>query len=184
LLVVAGCSQAELPTGPADAERPSSAAAASAAVAALDDSCAGVDFRPTFASPEAVAYAFLAALEANDLGQLQPLALDDGEFRCLVWPHLPASRPETNLSLEYVWGDLSFKSHNSLQWTRHYYGGQRFELHEVRFAGATTDYGPFAVSRETWLIVTDARGQTGSIQLFGSMLQSRGRYKLFSFVRD
>jgi hypothetical protein len=160
-----------------------SAAAGDEAIGS-EASCVGIDFSPTFDSPESAARAFLAALEADDPVELSALALNEPEFRCLVWPHLPASRPETNLSLQFVWGDLSFKSRNALAWTRHYYGGQRFELRELRFAGATSDYGAFTVSRDTRLVVSDARGETASVQLFGSMLRCRGRYKLFSFVHD
>jgi len=138
----------------------------------------------TFRSPEAAADAFLDALAVNDRGRIEPLALDEDEFRDVVWPELPSSRPERNVPFEYGWGDLHKKSRNSLSFTLAKYGGHEFELEEVLFKGETTDYATFSVHRETWLVVRNEEGRRGRLQLFGSMIERDGRYKLFSFVTD
>jgi hypothetical protein len=186
-LASAGCGSGPDPgvSGPSSVlEAGAAAGVVDPSGAAADPACEGAAFERTYDSPEAVARAFLEALAANDLAQLEALALDEREFRCLVWSQLPASRPGTNLTVDYVWNDLRFKSLHYLAWTRQSYGGERLRLHDLRFAGATTDYGSFVVRRDTLLRVTDELGRTGELQLFGSMIEAGGRYKLWSFVRD
>jgi len=138
----------------------------------------------TFRSPEAAADAFLEALAVNDRDRIEPLALDEDELREIVWPELPSSRPEHNVPFEYGWGDLHQKSRNALSFTLSKYGGRDFDLEEVMFKGETTDYESFSVHRETWLVVRNEEGRRGRLQLFGSMIERDGRYKLFSFVTD
>lgn len=62
--------------------------------------------------------------------------------------------------------------------------GSGFRPRLLEFQGGTEDYGTFKVHRETILILKDrdAREQTG--RLFGSILEYRGRFKVFSYVVD
>ena len=141
-------------------------------------------FLGTYPSADALATAFLTTLRDDDAARLAALALDEREFRCQVWPHLPSSRPERGLTVDYVWGDLNQKSQNALAFTRRDHAGRRLDLRRLTFAGGTTDYGPFRVHRETRLTVIDEFGRLYNVQLFGSMLEAGGQYKIFSFVTD
>lgn len=138
----------------------------------------------TFESPEALARAVLEALAVRDAGRLSSLALSETEFRARIWPELPASRPERNLTAAYVWKDLRQKSDASLRGVLASLGGQRFELRAVEFVGETTEYATFSVSRKTELLVVDSAGAEQRIKAFGSMLRADGRVKLFSYVVD
>jgi hypothetical protein len=138
----------------------------------------------TQASPAALANLVLIALEKRDAAALRALALDEQEFREHVWPELPAARPERNLPLSYVWGDLHQKSEASLAATLGSHGGQHFEFVGVRFLGRSTQYETYLVHRETVVIVKDGNGGTLELQLFGSTLEKNGRFKVFSYVVD
>lgn len=175
-LCLAGCEDAPPVTG----APPSLAPAVSPPTECPDDP----GFGRTYPTPDALASAFLTALREDDAVQLSGLALDEREFRCRVWPFLPASRPERGLTVEYVWGDLHQKSLNALAFTRQHYGRRRLDLTRVAFAGESTDYGPIRVHRETRLTVIDEFGRLYNLRLFGSMLEADGRYKVFSFVTD
>ena len=135
-------------------------------------------------SPEAVARAVISGMAAGDLAALKRLAISEAEFRDLVWPRLPASRPERNLPLEYVWNDLAAKSDANLRARLAGWQDRGFVLVSLSFKGGTEDYGTFKVHRETVLILRDrdAREQTG--RLFGSILEYKGRFKVFSYVVD
>ncbi len=126
----------------------------------------------------------LDGVERRDAGRLRSLALGEHEFRKWVWPHLPAGRPEVNMPFDYFWKDLSRKSDASLASTLAEFGGQRLTLRRVEFGGATSDYGPFRVSREARLTVADGQGLERRIQVCGSMIEAGGRWKLFSHVVD
>lgn len=138
----------------------------------------------TLESPEAVARAVITGMAAGDFGGLKHLAITEAEFRDLVWPRLPASRPERNLPLEYVWNDLAAKSDANLRARLGGWQDRGFSLVSLSFKGGTEDYGTFKVHRETVLILKDreAREQTG--RLFGSILEYKGRFKVFSYVVD
>ena len=138
----------------------------------------------TFPSPEGLSRAVLTALADNDADTLRALALDEVEFRNAVWPDLPASRPERNVPFDYAWGDLHQKSNNAFRRLVARYGGRRYELVGVRFAGETTQYRSYKVHRETFLDLLDEEGEEVRLALFGSILERDGEFKLFSFVVD
>lgn len=162
-----------------------------AAVAALGMTLAGcapaeapATLTRTFDSPEALANAVLTALAERDQATLLALPLSADEFRTLVWPELPSSRPEANLPVDYAWGDLSTKSRGHLAATLTRWGGTRLELVGLEFTGDTTAYTTFTVRRDPVVIVRAAGGEPQRLQLFGSILERDGRFKLFSYVAD
>jgi hypothetical protein len=148
---------------------------------------AGCSSKPPLAnssdSPEALARAVLDALHARDRKRLQELALSEGEFATHVWPSLPAARPERNLPLSYVWGDLHQKSNSALTNTLTAYGGKRYELVGVSFDDVTP-YAGYRVHRQSAFRVRDAGGAEVIIRVCGSMMEKDGRWKVFSYVVD
>ena len=137
----------------------------------------------TFSAPEAVASAVLEALAAGDRTRLEALALNEEEFTNHVWPELPAARPERNLPVSYVWGDLRQKSSQTLTSTMERYSGQRYTLHAVTFSDVTP-YAGFRVHRAATFRVRDAAGQETAIRVCGSLIEQQGAWKVFSYVVD
>ena len=137
----------------------------------------------TQGSAEAMAREVLNAFARGDEARLGALVISEQEFRDHVWPELPASRPERNLSFAYVWGDLRQKSEYSLQQALAEHGGQRYTLASVRF-GRTTPYDSYIVHRDTVLTVRTKDDEEHDVRLFGSMIEKDGRWKVFSYVTD
>jgi len=138
----------------------------------------------TRGSPQELAGQFLEALRGNDVERLADLALDEHEFRTIVWPELPASRPERHVPMDYVWGDLHQKSRNSLRRILAAYAERPLELIDVEFEGETTEYDTFRVHRDSRLVVRDELGTVRRLGLFGSVIERAGGYKIFSYVVD
>ena len=138
----------------------------------------------TFGDPEAVAAAVLDALAARDVERLEALALSETEFRTVVWPELPSSRPERGLPFDYAWGDLHQKSNNALRRLIAGHGGRRYTLLGVAFDGESTVYDTYTVHRESRLLLRDEDGAEQQSHLFGSILERDGEFKLFSYVVD
>ena len=113
----------------------------------------------SYDSPEGLARAVLDAIEKRDDDALRMLALDKDEFAEHVWPELPAARPERNLSVNFVWGDLNQKSNLMLRKTLAAHGGIRYVLTGIRFLGETTEYASFRVQRESELSVKGDSGE-------------------------
>ena len=101
-----------------------------------------------------------------------------------MWPQLPASRPERNTPLPFVWGRLEQQSDLSLAAIVSRHGGTHYTLQQVAFGGEVTDYGTYTVHRESELVVRTPDGAIERIRVFGSVLEQGGRYKVFSYVVD
>jgi hypothetical protein len=135
-------------------------------------------------SARAVAERVLDAIASRDRAALEGLAISEPEFRAHVWQSLPAARPERNLPMSYVWGDLHQKSVASLSQVLAKYGGRRYELVDVRFGAEPTAYAGFVVHREARLSVRSAGGPVEEIRVCGSLIEQDGRWKVFSYVVD
>ena len=142
-----------------------------------------IPLTPVYESKDAIAEAFLRALAARDQAALETLVVSEVEFRKYIWPKLPASAPDVGMPLDYVWSDTRLKNAGHLARLLSDHGGSTYKLVAVTFAGETTDYGPYRVHRETTL---DVRGPKGAeaLRLFGSLVESGGRWKIYSFVVD
>jgi hypothetical protein len=136
----------------------------------------------TYDSPEALARAVIDRLAERDAAGLRGMALTRDEFQAHVWPYLPASRPETNMPMGFVWDRLEQNSDLHLAQTVARRGGTRYHLVSVVFRGSTTRYGPLTVTRESELTVRTPDGTVETIRVFGSVLSDGRRHKLFSFV--
>jgi hypothetical protein len=138
----------------------------------------------THESARAVAEQLLDAIARRDRPALDAVAITEPEFRAHVWTSLPAARPERNLPMSYVWGDLHQKSTASLSriLTRH--GGRRYELVGVRFGDEPTAYAGYVVHREAVLSVRTAGGAPEDIRVCGSLIEKDGGWKVFSYVID
>jgi hypothetical protein len=135
-------------------------------------------------SARAVAGQVLDAIARRDRPALEALAISEPEFRVHVWPSLPAARPERNLPMSYVWGDLHQKSTASLSRILTQHGDRRYDLVDVRFADEATPYDGYVVHRKAVLTVRGADGSTEEIRVCGSLIEKDGRWKVFSYVID
>lgn len=138
----------------------------------------------TLASPEAVAQAVVDRLDEQDATGLRALAVSEREFRELVWPRLPTSRPGRNIPWDYAWKDLHSKSQFQLRGRLGEWRTRGFRVVSVRFTGETTDYDAFRVHRRSLLVLRDRNGQETTGRVFGSLIEQDGRYKVFSYVVD
>ena len=126
----------------------------------------------------------LAALEQRDAGRLRELAVTEAEFRDVVWPELPAARPERNLTVDYVWNDLRVKSEVGLAGVLAEHGGTNHTFVRLEFAGETTQYRTYLVRRDAIVIVRDADQRERRLKLFGSVFEGAGGFKVYSYVVD
>jgi hypothetical protein len=139
----------------------------------------------TYDSPESLAKAFLDALYRKDVEVLKSFALNEDEFRRHVWPELPVSQIKKPLPFEYGWADLHQKSINSLKRTYASYGGKKLTFIRLEFEDETTPYETYLVHRDARVVVRDEEtGREMRLDLFGSILEKEGRFKLFSYVTD
>lgn len=137
---------------------------------------------PFFHSVKDLAASFLTSLKKRDREEMTGLALNRDEFEALLWPSLPASRPGTNLTAEYVWKQLELRSRAALSTTLSRYGGKEMKLKRVHFAKKEVLGDELTLYRDVRLRVEDADGKQIELNLFGSVIEARGYFKIVSFV--
>lgn len=142
-----------------------------------------VPLTPSYDSKEAAATAFLQALVARDPSTLAAQAVSETEFLKHIWPALPASASQVGMPADRAWADQAQRNALFLSRTLGEHGGRRYELVAVRFDGAPTTYGSFTIHPKTTLDIRDGTG-VQDLELFGSMIESGGRWKIYSFVVD
>ncbi len=146
-------------------------------------SASPVTFSPTFDSKEAAAQAVLDALWTRDAERLRGLAVNETEFRKHIWPALPVAKADVGATPDYTWAEMSQKNAASLSGLLAEHGGRRAVVDQVAFRGSSTTYDGFATHAKTELTVS-IDGQSDTMRLFGSMIESGGRWKIYSYIVD
>jgi hypothetical protein len=135
-------------------------------------------------SREELVRRFLDLVAGNDIDEVRKLAVNEDEFRTLIYPELPAADPRWNTSAEFVWNLFYLRNESSLRSMMAAIGGRRLTLEEIRFTGGTTEYATYRVHRESLLVLRDEEGKPQTVRLFGSVLELDGQFKIFSFNHD
>jgi hypothetical protein len=131
---------------------------------------------------EDLARQFLDALHDENGQGILDLAISREEFEQFVWPELPASRPGANLTVEFVWNQLNMRSQADFRGTFSRNKGNKWELLEVRFEEKVQEYPTFRIHKDARLLVLDESGRQKEMNLFGSIIELDGEFKIFSFV--
>ena len=152
-------------------------------VASCSATPTAIPLTPSYASKDAAVTAFLQALAARDTDTLAQLVVNQNEFLKHIWPALPASRPAVGMPADRAWAEQSQRNAAFLAQTLAEHGGRRYELVAVSFGAPATTYGAFTLHPEATLDVRETGG-VRELRLFGSMLESGGRWKIYSFVVD
>ena len=142
-----------------------------------------VPFALSYATKDAAVEAFLVALRARDRDTLAAQVVTETEFLKYVWPHLPASRPDVGMPADRAWADQAQKNDLFLTQTLAEHGGRRYDLLAASFDGSATAYESFTIHPKTRLDIREGF-EVREVRLFGSMIESGGRWKIYSFVVD
>jgi hypothetical protein len=126
----------------------------------------------------------LERIAKNDIKSLEAMALTEDEFKRYYWPLSEWSRPEVRMPFEYYWGDLRQKSNNSLRRMLASLGGKKFEFVHAYFGKETMEFTDAKVNiyRDSHLIVDNEQGEEQEIEVFGSIIEVNGQYKIFSYI--
>jgi hypothetical protein len=132
-------------------------------------------------SMDALIRRFLEGVKDRDTAELRRLLLDRAEFAYLYYPTTPQSLPPYDLSPTLMWFLLSERSGQGLTKALQSLGGKPFHYSGYECdpkpsrEGANTVWGPCLVRLE--LTPSD----TGSVRLFGLVIEREGRYKFVSY---
>jgi hypothetical protein len=124
----------------------------------------------------------LEAVYNNDIERLKAMAITSEEYESYIWPQSPMSKIEQwQENYDFVWKQQFSRSSHSLRQMLARYGGRQYTLVRVRFADDTTDHTIYKAHRDARLLVTSPEGKEVELNLFGSIVEMDGQFKVMSF---
>jgi hypothetical protein len=133
-------------------------------------------------SVEEIGKQVLEAVRQNDDERLEAMAITEEEYRRYIWPQSPVSKVKKwQEHYDFVWNQQHSRSSHSLRSMLSRYGGKTFKLIRVRFDDETTEHNIYKAYRDTRLIVTKSDGKEVELNLFGSIVEMNGQFKIMSF---
>lgn len=127
----------------------------------------------------------LEALTTSDTMTLAGLRLTEREHNEVVWPELPASRPEVNFPIDFAWTNIEMRDRRSLTRLLPVFDGLEARFGAVQCRGATRAFRTFDVLTDCWTIF-EVEGKEGTFeaQLFKDVLVRGGGHKIFRYYDE
>lgn len=146
------------------------------------DAAAGPALAHSQASAEALAEAVLDAIAENDAQALRDAMVSREEYRSLFWQDLPES---DDMPFEAAWQMNEANSRKSRNNVFSEFGGTRFELVSVDFAGGEERYPDFTIHFDTKLLVRRVEdGRIGTLEVLSVVAERDGRWKALNYHDD
>ena len=124
----------------------------------------------------------LEAVYNNDVDRLKSLAITEEEYKNYIWPQSPISKiKEWQDNYDFVRKQQFSRSNHSLRQMLARYGGRKYTLVRVRFDDETTEHTIYRAHRDAQLIVKKPDGEEVELNLFGSIVEMDGHFKIMSF---
>ena len=134
-------------------------------------------------SLEALGRAVCGALHGDTPDSLLRLCVSEEEFRDILWPEFPQSRPATGLHWDdawpVLWGRLNGGSVSAVRER----GSRVYTLLRVEQTGATTEYRNFKLHPGFVIVARDDEGREQRFDWIRSVAERKGRFKIYS-MRD
>lgn len=128
---------------------------------------------------------YLEAVADRDTAAMHALRLSEYEHNEILWPELPASRPEFNMPITFAWENLNLHSHRDANRVLADFSDRHIEIERVDCRKGVTEYPTLKVHGDCWIIGRDGRtGIREEFKLFGSIVESEGRYKIIGIVSE
>jgi hypothetical protein len=128
---------------------------------------------------------YMEAVVAGDTAAMHALRLSEYEHNEILWPELPASRPEFNMPIAFAWENLNLHSRRDANRVLADFSDRHIEIERVDCRKGVTEYPTLKVHGDCWIIGRDGRtGIREEFKLFGSIVESEGRYKIIGIVSE
>ncbi|HUF88519.1 MAG TPA: hypothetical protein VMR66_00905 [Gemmatimonadota bacterium] len=120
-------------------------------------------------------------LAESDTARLHDLMIDQREYREILFPALPASRPPVNASFETVWVLQYPDSYRGLLRLLERYGGREIRVTAVRFDEPDQDFVNFVLHQTSRVDITVDGEPVENVRLFGSVIRIGDQWKVLTY---
>ena len=120
------------------------------------------------------------ALHRDDPDTLKSLCIKSAEFRTILWPEFPQSRPATGLHWDDAWQILyGLLNGGSVGGTRQY-GGHHYNYLRTECTAKTVAYKNFKLHNGITIVAKDDEGVLQHITFIRAHAERKGKLKLYS----
>jgi hypothetical protein len=130
-------------------------------------------------SLDALGRAMCGAYHASSVDSMLKLCVTQDEFRVILWPEFPQSRPATGVHWDDAWPVLFGRLNGGSVSSVRDMGGHVYQLVSVS-RGTTVQYKNFKLHNDVKFVVQDDEGQTRTIDWIRSIAERKGRFKVYS----
>jgi len=148
----------------------------------LDTSSWALD--PIYASSEQeLIEIMLSAVKKGSEQDLAKLCFQRREYIKYLYPYLPVSMPVRNTPADFVWKQHWLRAFGGLRKSLRRLTGRELTYVRHAFSSPAQRYGPLTLHRDAQVTVRDKGGNEIVIRLFRSLIECKGRFKVFSFPK-
>jgi hypothetical protein len=120
------------------------------------------------------------ALDAPYADSLFSLAVREDEFRDILWPEFPQSRPATGITWQDGWLFLYGRIHQGCGQAIRDYGGHWYQFIRFDRYDSTTHCKNFNLHNGLILVARDDEGRIQKFRWMRSAVERKGRFKIYS----
>jgi hypothetical protein len=131
-------------------------------------------------SLDGLARAVCGALHVASVDSMEALCVTSKEFREILWPEFPQSRPATGVRWDDAWQSLYGRLNGGSVSSVREYGGHVYTLVKIERTAATVLYKNFKLHNGITLVVKDDEGQVKRLSWIRSIAERKGRFKIYS----
>lgn len=123
-------------------------------------------------------------LAESDTSRLHALAIDEREYREIVFPAFPAAHPPINAPVEVAWMLQASDSYRGLLRILERYGGRYVRVTAIRFDEPDQDFVNFVLHETSRVNVTIDGEPRSGVRLFGSVVRIGDQWKVLTYPDD
>lgn len=120
------------------------------------------------------------ALDHELADSLFLLTVQQDEFRYILWPEFPMSRPATGITWQDGWLFLYGRLHQGSAIAIREHGGHAYQFVRFDRSDSTTHYKNFKLHNGLILVARDESGNTQQFTWLRSVAERKGRFKIYS----
>lgn len=120
------------------------------------------------------------ALHSGQPDSLLRLCVESDEFRVILWPEFPQSRPATGLHWDDAWVILFGRLNGGSVSAARQYGDHYYTFLKLERTAATVNYRNFKLHTGITIVAKDDEGAVQRFTFIRAIAERRGRYKIYS----
>lgn len=120
------------------------------------------------------------ALDHESADSLFSLTVQEDEFRDILWPEFPMSRPATGITWQDGWLFLYGRLHQGAAIAIRDHGGHAYQFVRFDRYDSTMHYNNFVLHNGLILVAKDDEGRIQPFRWLRSVAERKGRFKIYS----